>query len=256
MGISTTIQHLAVILDGNGRWATLHGLARLAGHEQGVKAVEELVRNVKGRGIPWLTLFCFSTENWRRPNAEVETLLRIMAREAEATRFRDEGIRVHVLGYRQGLSAHLQERLALLEQQTADQTELNLILAINHGGRDDILRTTQAIAAAAAEQSFDPARLTEEMFSQALWHMSTGADMPGLADILHGRGGVPSTAPCPPPELVIRTGAEQRLSNFLLWQLAYSELIFLKTLWPDFDATMLDACLQEYASRDRRFGGI
>ncbi len=235
MSPPSDVSHLAVILDGNGRWAAERGLLRAKGHEAGVEAAIALVRNTAERGIPWLTLFCFSTENWQRPHDEVDTLLRILSQEAKAEQFVKEGVRVLIMGDRTSFSAKLQRQLTDLEEATADQQRVNLILALNHGGRNDIVRATNLILTTTPAQE-----VNEEQFQEKLWQVALPAAVP----------------PPPNPDLVIRTGREVRLSNFMLWQLAYSEFVFLDRLWPDFDATDLDEALQIYHSRTRRFGKI
>jgi undecaprenyl diphosphate synthase len=218
--------HIAIVMDGNGRWAQKRHLPRLAGHKRGVDALKTVIQACIGRGIPILTVFAFSSENWSRPTGEVSGLLELLnvALRRELVALHARGIRVRFLGSRQGLEADLCAVLDDAEQATQANQGMILNVCFNYGGRWDIVDAAARLAAAGTP-------ITEASMSAAL-----------------------SLAPCPDPDLLIRTGDEYRLSNFLLWQCAYSELCFSPVLWPDFDAAELDLALGAYASRERRFG--
>lgn len=223
-------RHVAIIMDGNGRWATARHLPRVAGHNRGVDAVRRVTEACGRRGVEYLTLFAFSSENWRRPADEVTTLMRLFmtALEREVGKLKDNGVRLRIAGDRSAFEPALQERIAEAERLTADNTRLNLTVCASYGGRWDIVDAVrQAVAAAAGPDS----AIDESAIARHL-ALSFGPD----------------------PDLLIRTGGEQRISNFMLWQLAYAELYFTDTLWPDFDAVELDAALAWFASRERRFG--
>jgi undecaprenyl diphosphate synthase len=226
--------HVAIIMDGNGRWATNRGWPRLVGHRKGAERVKEIVRIAPDLGIEWLTLYAFSTENWKRSTEEVLGLMAIFARyiQREADRLAAEGVRMRFIGDRGRLDPKLQRLMSGIEAKTAHLRRLNLTVAINYGGRDEILRAARALACDSAEGRFDPADLTEAAFSARL-------DTGGLPD----------------PDLVIRTSGETRTSNFLPWQAAYAEYEFTETLWPDFAPAELSAILARFSNRDRRFGG-
>ena len=221
--------HVAIIMDGNGRWATSRYLPRVAGHAKGVEAVRSTVKACVSRGIRYLTLFAFSSENWRRPAEEVSLLMRLFstALEREISRMHGNGIRLKIIGDLTRFDPKLQEQIAEAERKTADNERLTLTICANYGGRWDLL---QAMNKAAAARSGN-AEFTE-------------ADLaPHLA-----------MAHAPEPDLFIRTGGEQRISNFLLWQLAYTEMYFTDTYWPDFNAEALDQAILSYQQRERRFG--
>lgn len=223
-------EHVAIIMDGNGRWAKARGRPRAFGHRQGVESVREAVRTAGELGIKSLTLFSFSTENWSRPADEVGALFDLLRRfvNTDLDRLAGEGVRITVIGRRDELSDDLLEIINRAEERTARNTEFNLIIAFNYGGRDEILR-----AAKRAAQDGDLALMGEEEFA-------------GYLD----------TAAIPDPDLVIRTSGEVRLSNFLIWQAAYAELVFTDVLWPDFDSAAFKASIDEYARRDRRYGSV
>lgn len=227
--------HVAIIMDGNGRWATGRGWPRLVGHRKGAERVKEIVRLAPDMGIRWLTLYAFSTENWKRSTEEVLGLMSIFARyiQREADGLAAEGVRMRFIGDRSRLAPRLQRLMAGIEARTAHLTRLNLTVAINYGGRDEILRAARAIAAEVAGGRFDPADLTEAAFSRRL-----------------------DTCDLPDPDLVIRTSGETRTSNFLPWQAAYAEYEFTETLWPDFSPAELAAILARFSNRERRFGGV
>ncbi len=226
--------HVAIIMDGNGRWATNRGWPRLVGHRKGVERVREIVRAAPEMGVRWLTLYAFSTENWKRSTEEVLGLMAIFAHyiQREAAELAREGVRLRFIGDRSRLAPKLQRLMAGIEAKTAHLDRLNLTVAINYGGRDEILRAAKRIALEAAEGRFNPNDLTEAAFSRAL-----------------------DTATIPDPDLVIRTSGETRTSNFLPWQAAYSEYEFTETLWPDFTPGEMAAILARFGNRERRFGG-
>lgn len=223
--------HIACIMDGNGRWATHRGQPRVAGHLAGARVARSLVELARNRGIGVLTLYAFSADNWRRPRREVSALMRLFRRYllSETEQCVANGVRLTILGRRDRLSPELVHTIEGAERATADGTRLHLRVAVDYSARDAILR---AAAAARAPQDF-----TREGFERL------------LAAVDHS----PDT---PPVDLLIRTGGEQRLSDFLLWECAYAEFVFVPTYWPEFDAASLDEALQEFARRKRRFGGV
>ena len=226
-------RHVAIIMDGNGRWATSRHLPRVSGHSRGIDAVRAAVEQAGRRGVEYLTLFAFSSENWRRPQDEVSTLMRLFvsALQKEVGKLKEQGVRLRVVGDRAAFDTALQRLIHEAEQATAGNTRLHLTVCASYGGRWDIVQAVRSLLATAP----DPAALAERLTEQQL------AAHLGLAF-------------APDPDLLIRTGGEQRISNFLLWQCAYSELYFTHTLWPDFDAAAFDAALAWYATRERRFG--
>ncbi|KAA5801585.1 di-trans,poly-cis-decaprenylcistransferase [Alkalicaulis satelles] len=225
-------RHVAIIMDGNGRWAAARGLPRAFGHKAGVEAVRKAVRAAGDLGLTHLTLFSFSTENWRRPAAEIDTLFDLLRQyvAADLESLHAEGVRVRIIGRRKGLTADLQATIDRVEARTRHNDKFHLTIAFNYGGRDELVR---AAARAARASGGDLSELTEA----------------GLESHL-------DTAGLPDPDLVIRTSGERRLSNFLLWQAAYAELILIDVLWPDFGEADLRAALDEYARRERRFGAV
>jgi undecaprenyl diphosphate synthase len=227
--------HVAIIMDGNGRWATNRGWPRLVGHRKGAERVKEIVRCSPDLGIKWLTIYAFSTENWKRSTEEVLGLMSIFARyiRREADRLAAEGVRMRFIGDRSRLDPKLQQLMAGIEARTAGFDRLNLTVAINYGGRDEIRRAVHSLAREVSAGSFAADDVTEAAISARL-------DTGGLPD----------------PDLVIRTSGETRTSNFLPWQSAYSEFEFTPTLWPDFTPDELAAILARFGNRDRRFGGI
>ena len=228
--------HVAVIMDGNGRWATRRGLPRAAGHQAGAKAVRRIVRAAPGLGIGTLTLYAFSGDNWSRPPREVATLMRIFRRylAAETATCVENGVRLSIVGRRDRLPAPLLEAIAATEAATRSGTTLDLRIAVDYSAQEAIVG---AAALAAAEGAPAPA-LTRERFAR-------------LLDAAMHAG-----TPAPPVDLLIRTGGEQRLSDFLLWESAYAELVFMETMWPDFSADDLRTALEIFAQRERRFGGL
>lgn len=226
--------HVAIIMDGNGRWARSRGLPRAAGHRAGAQAVRKTIEAAIGCGVQWLTIYAFSSENWRRPAEEVLDLTGLLRRylRQELAEMSREGVRLRVLGNPQRFDGDLQAELARAEQSTRGNTRLNLNIALSYGSRDEIVAAARAVAIAAAAGELDPGELDEARFGQFLF-----------------------TADMPDPDLMIRTSGEQRLSNFLLWQSAYAELVFLDVLWPDFCRADFEFALAEFSRRERRFGG-
>ena len=226
-------EHVAIIMDGNGRWATNRGWPRLVGHRKGAERVREIVRSAPALGIRWLTIYAFSTENWKRSTEEVLGLMSIFARyiEREADRLAAEGVRMRFIGDRSRLDPKLQRLMAGIEERTAGLSLLNLTVAINYGGRNELLRAARKLADRVARGQLSVEAIDEDMLEGCL-----------------------DTHDLPDPDLVIRTSGETRISNFLLWQSAYSEYEFTPTLWPDFTAAELAAIIGRFGGRERRFG--
>jgi undecaprenyl diphosphate synthase len=226
-------RHIAVIMDGNGRWAQQRHRPRLIGHRAGARAVRRCVEFCLRRGVEALTLFAFSSENWQRPQEEVRGLMRLFlnALEREVEQLHRFHVRLRFIGDRSRFDASLLERMQAAERLTAHNTRLHLTIAASYGGRQDIAMAARALAEQVAQGHLRPEQIDAEVL---------GAHV-ALADL-------------PPPDLFIRTGGELRISNFLLWQLAYTELWFTDTLWPDVDDALLDRALTDYAARERRFG--
>ncbi|GAB1479128.1 polyprenyl diphosphate synthase [Paracoccaceae bacterium] len=228
-------EHVAIIMDGNGRWATNRGWPRLVGHRRGAERVREIVQACPDLGVRWLTVYAFSTENWKRSTEEVLGLMSIFARyiEREADKLAVGGVRLRFIGDRSRLDAKLQRLMAGIEARTASFSTLNFTIAINYGGRDEITRAARALALDVAAGRLAPEAVTDAAFAARL-------DTGGLPD----------------PDLVIRTSGETRTSNFLPWQAAYAEYEFTPTLWPDFSAAELAEILSRFGNRQRRFGGV
>lgn len=226
-------RHIAIIMDGNGRWATQRKLPRVAGHAKGVEAVRATIEACARRGVEFLTLFAFSSENWRRPAEEVSVLMRlfISALEREVSSLHVNGIRLRVVGDLSAFQPRLRDLIDQAERRTVNNRGLTLTIAANYGGRWDILQSIQALLKARPELAQHPERIDEQAFA------------PHLA-----------MSYAPEPDLFIRTGGEQRISNFLLWQLAYTELRFTDTYWPDFNADSVAEAISDYQRRERRFG--
>lgn len=228
-------KHLAIIMDGNGRWARQRGLPRQAGHERGVEALRRTVEACKDTSLEYLTVFSFSSENWKRPAAEIShlfSLLRLYVKQ-DLNRLTRDGVRVRVMGERNGLPSDVLELIELAEKQTAENTRFGLNIAFNYGSRDEILHACRSLIQDALDGDLRPADITSEMFASRTW----------FSDV-------------PDPEILVRTSGESRISNFLLWQIAYSELVFVDRLWPDFSKEDLVEALQEFSGRQRRFGGL
>jgi undecaprenyl diphosphate synthase len=229
----TLPRHVAIIMDGNGRWAAARGLPRQAGHREGVAPVRMSIETAAQRGIDALTLFAFSSENWRRPGEEVSSLMALFmdALDREVENLRTNRVRLRFIGDRSTLAVRLQSRMADAEQRTAANDGLKLQVAVSYGGRWDIVEAARRLARAAMSGSLRPEEIDESRFANEL-----------------------ALAGLPDPDLFIRTGGEHRISNFVLWNLAYTELWFTEVLWPEFTAAHLDAALEHFARRDRRFG--
>tara|TARA_B110000238_G_C16099463_1_gene427597 strand:- start:918 stop:1661 length:744 start_codon:yes stop_codon:yes gene_type:complete len=234
-GSHTGPRHVAIIMDGNGRWATQRGRPRLFGHHAGAKRVREIVESCPDVGVDYLTIFAFSTENWKRTQVEVAGLMDLFRRYiAKETRALAElGARVRFIGDRERLDAKLVKLMEELEKATAGNSKVNLTIALNYGARDEVSRATKLLAEDVARGLLDPANVDEETLSRYL-----------------------DTRVLPDPDLVIRTSGEARISNFLLWQSAYAEYEFIDTLWPDFSREEFASLCASYGERDRRFGGV
>lgn len=226
-------QHIAVIMDGNGRWAIRNGRPRVTGHRRGVDAVKELVKNCAQRKIPYLTLFAFSSENWNRPTTEVKLLLELLTSvlESEVRKLHQNDVRLRIIGNLSRFSPRVQLLIRNAEELTRNNSSMNLTVAVNYGGRWDITQACRQIAQQVAHGNIDPAAINNDTVDRYM-----------------------STSELPEPDLFIRTGSERRISNFLLWQLAYTELYFTDTLWPDFDDDELAKAVESFAHRQRRFG--
>lgn len=228
-------EHVAIIMDGNGRWAKKRLLPRNAGHAQGARVVEQICEDAWNLGIKYLTIYAFSTENWSRSKEEVDGLMKLLDKYLRdcIKRSTKNNMRVRVLGDVTRLAPELQEKIAHLEEVSAKNTGLNFQVALNYGGRDELLRTVKHMVGQAAKGELSEKEVTLEMIASNL-------DTKGIPD----------------PDLLIRTSGEQRISNFLLWQLAYTEFYFTDTLWPDFNKKELEKALDYYNKRERRYGGV
>tara|TARA_R110002124_G_scaffold215290_2_gene381220 strand:+ start:228 stop:989 length:762 start_codon:yes stop_codon:yes gene_type:complete len=229
------LSHVAIIMDGNGRWAKARGLPRAAGHERGVEALRRTVEAAGELGIRYLTVFSFSTENWRRPAAEVSALFGLLKAyvQRDLSRLKQEGVRIRIIGLRDGLPDDVAALVDKAERETATNDKFFLTIAFNYGGREEIARAARSMAEAVADGRLMADEIDEASFGSFL-----------------------DTGTMPDPDLLIRTSGECRLSNFLLWQCAYSELIFMDVLWPDFDRACLEEALAKYQERERRFGAV
>ncbi len=228
-------RHVAIIMDGNGRWAQARGRPRLFGHHAGARRVREVVEACPGLGIKYLTIFAFSTENWKRTQVEVAGLMSLFRRYfiKETNAFKSNGIRVRFIGDRVRLDSKLTDLMDMLERETECNDLVHLTVALNYGGRDEVARATKRLAQDVADGALQPEDVDEETLPKYL-----------------------DTRVLPDPDLVIRTSGEARISNFLLWQSAYSEYEFIDTLWPDFTAAELERLCRSYGSRERRFGAV
>ncbi|NTJ42451.1 isoprenyl transferase [Agrobacterium larrymoorei] len=234
-GRSPLPEHVAIIMDGNGRWAKQRGLPRIMGHRRGVEAVRETVKAAGECGLKYLTLFAFSSENWRRPEAEVVDLLGLLKTfiRRDLAELHKENVRIRVIGDRQGLADDIRNLLTEAEETTRDNSALTLIIAFNYGSRDEIARAARSLALDVASGKIDSSAITPDAINARL-----------------------DTAGIPDPDLIIRTSGEERLSNFLLWQAAYSEFLFIPDYWPDFDRKIFFSAIDQFMTRDRRFGGL
>jgi undecaprenyl diphosphate synthase len=228
-------RHVAIIMDGNGRWAGKRLLPRSAGHRQGVETLRRTVRTAVELGIEFLTIYSFSAENWTRPEDEISDLLSLLRRfiHNDVAELHAAGVRITIIGRREGLEPDIVTLLEETERLTRANTGLNLIVAFNYGSRQEIARAARALAAEVASGILDPTAIDTGMLSSRL-----------------------ETAGIPDPDLLIRTGGEERLSNFLLWQCAYTEFVFVDEYWPDFTSEILEQAIATYLTRDRRFGGV
>jgi undecaprenyl diphosphate synthase len=225
--------HIAIIMDGNGRWAEARGLPRIAGHKRGAESVRKTVEAAIEAGVSYLTLFGFSSENWKRPQREIGDLMGLLRfyLKSEIAELRDNGIRLTVIGDRSRLDKDIVQLIEQAERETGQGARLNLVLALSYGGRQEILSAARRLAEQAVSGRIVPSDIDDRMFASYL-----------------------DTANIPDPDLLIRTSGEQRISNFLLWQLAYAELVFTEVLWPDFGAEDLGAAIEEFNRRERRYG--
>jgi undecaprenyl diphosphate synthase len=233
---NVTPRHIAVIMDGNGRWAKARNLPRTAGHKKGLEAIKRAVESAADLKIEYLTLFGFSTENWNRPKDEISELMRLLRfyLRSETAELHKSGVRLRVIGDRTKFAADIIELIENAERITADNTKLNLVIALNYGGRHDILNAAKQLADHAWRNNHQLGEdEVEALFPQFLY-----------------------TSGIPDPDLMIRTSGEKRISNFLIWSCAYTEFFFTDTLWPDFKKEDLQSAIQEYSNRDRRFGGL
>lgn len=228
-------QHVAIIMDGNGRWAKKRGLPRTAGHYQGAKVVEQILEDADHMGIRYLTVYAFSTENWSRPQAEVKTLMNLLRTymKTSLAKCAKNNVRIRVIGDKTRLDADLQEAIRNLEQDTRNNIGIGFQIAINYGGRDELRRAAAQIAQQVQEGVLRPEEITEETISDHL-----------------------DTAGIPDPDLLIRTSGEERISNFLIWQCAYTEYYFTDVTWPDFNKEELEKAVDAYRHRERRMGGL
>ncbi len=227
-------RHIGIIMDGNGRWAAKRGLPRKMGHQEGAKTFGKIVRYARDLGIGAVTVYAFSTENWKRPRDEVDALMDLLRRYlGELRQHKDDNARLLILGDRNPLPEDLRQTILQAEQESRENTGITVNVALNYGGRDEIVRGARQLAEACLKGELRPEEIDEERFSAALY-----------------------TAGQPDPDFIIRPSGEMRLSNFMLWQAAYAELIFMHVLWPDFTPEHLNWALWEYAGRNRRFGGV
>ena len=228
-------RHVAIIMDGNGRWAAARGLPRVEGHRRGVEALRRTVRAARGLGISVLTIFSFSSENWSRPASEISDLLSLLRRfiRHDLVELHKSNVRVRIIGEREALDADIRLLLQEAEDLTRDNDGLTLVVAFNYGARQEIARAARRLAVEVANGRLSADEVTPELLDRHL-------DAPDIPD----------------PDVIIRTSGEQRLSNFLLWQAAYSELVFVPINWPDFDRAALEGAIAEYRRRERRFGGL
>ncbi len=229
----TSPTHVAIIMDGNGRWAKARGLPRTAGHKKGADSLRTVMNACRDNGVQYLTVYAFSSENWKRPAGEVSDLMQLLKLylSREISELHENGIRLRFIGDRAQLAPDILSMLENAEKLTAGNTQFHFTVALSYGSRQEMLRAVQRVAARVKEGELQPEEITEEMLISSL-----------------------DTAGLPDPDLLIRTGGEQRLSNFLLWQSAYAEFYFTPTLWPDFSAEHFNQAISEYAKRERRYG--
>lgn len=228
-------KHIAIIMDGNGRWAKQNGMPRYKGHHEGAKAVKKIVKKARELGVSYLTLYTFSSENWNRPEIEIKALMRLLEEylKSEVKDLKEQGIKLRTIGDTSKLPKSILKLLEKSYEETKNCNDMELVLALSYGGRDEIIDATKKIAKQVSESEISIDDINDKLFSNSLY----------APDI-------------PDPELMIRTSNEQRISNFLLWQLSYSEFVFVDELWPDFTPEIFEHCLEEYSSRKRRFGKV
>ncbi|MEM8936200.1 MAG: isoprenyl transferase [Pseudomonadota bacterium] len=228
-------KHVAIIMDGNGRWAKARGMSRTAGHREGVEAARRALQAARDLGLRYLTLYSFSTENWRRPAREVRDLMGLLKQFIidDLPRLKQEGVRVRILGDKENLASDIRELARRAERETAHNQNYVLQIAFNYGGRDEIVRAIRKATQAVQDRELSLDEITEDTFSQFL-----------------------DTGDAPDPDLVIRTSGEMRTSNFLIWQAAYAEYVILDAYWPDFNEAMFEDAIAQYTNRDRRYGGV
>ena len=233
--IEKEISHIALIMDGNGRWARSKGLPRYEGHAQGLRTLRKLLRDLKNLNISYLTLFTFSIDNWKRPKEETSKLMQLLRKfiSNDLSELHSNNVRIKVIGSRNEIPKDIVDLINGAEALTLDNTGLYLQVAFNYSGRQEIINATKKIAIASAKGEIDPNKIDNTIFESNLY-----------------------SAGVPDPDLIIRTGSEKRVSNFLLWQLSYSEVYFEECLWPDFNKNKLDLAINDYNSRSRRFGNV
>ena len=225
--------HIGIIMDGNGRWAQRNRLPRSSGHARGAEVFRRITRHCESIGVKALTVFAFSTENWKRDRSEVESIMNLLRRYLkDAFGFKKDNIRIHFIGERERLAPDIVELMQEIEEFSKENTGLILNVAINYGGRDEIVSVARTLASMAARGELQPEDITEQLCDS-----------------------MTCTADSPPLDMILRPSGEQRISNFLLWQCAYSEFVYMDTLWPDFTPELLDRAIEEYGRRSRRFGG-
>ncbi len=235
LNAQSPLRHIAIIMDGNGRWAAQRGLPRTAGHNRGVEALRRTVKAASELGVEVLTVYSFSTENWSRPKAEVSFLLQLFRRfvSQDVAELHSTGVRIRMIGIREGLDKSIIKLIEDAERLTAENTGMTLVVAFNYGGRQELLGAVQNLAVEVAAGRLKPDDISIHMVASHL-----------------------DTAEWPDPDLLIRTGGEERISNFLLWQCAYTEFVFIDEYWPDFDSQLLDRAIADFRGRERRFGGL
>lgn len=233
MDTKNICRHIAIIMDGNGRWAKKRGMPRTLGHKKGAENVVKITRAMKESGVKYLTLYAFSTENWQRSKDEVDALMQLLNEylDKELKEIMDNNVRIVFIGERYMLSDSIQAKMAFLEKESEKNTDLTLCIALSYGSRQEILSAVKKIAAKVKEGSMDISQITQDVFSEELY-----------------------TKEIPDPDVLIRTSGEQRISNYLLWQSAYTELFFTNTLWPDFDKDELWDIINKFNQRERRYG--
>lgn len=232
---TNNLQHIAIIMDGNGRWAQKRGLPRSLGHKKGAETVKEITRAAGELGVKYLTLYAFSTENWNRTPEEVETLMGLLREymKSDLKEIQEKGVRIRFIGERYMLDADIVEQMRKLEEETKGNTKMTLCIALSYGSRQEIVNATKKIAAMAKRGDISPDDIDIKMFSDMLY-----------------------TKDIPDPDLVVRTSGEQRVSNYLLWQIAYAEFFFTKTTWPDFNKAELQQIIEDFNTRERRYGKV